>query len=178
MIWRVIKNFVEQWKALLEKKLAIVGAPPKLTKDMPVYKWIEQFSQYLGSVIGVHNAPFTYLIRPEILPPAILAPCEVNQPYSEEYELIEQEMKHCVRHDHTLAKLDNSKLFQLLEKSVQGHDVSATIAPFKRKEDGRGAFLAIRSQHAGKAVWDRVIKDSNSRLQTTTWSGTTSTTLL
>ena len=177
MMWPVIKNFVEQWKALMEKKKAIVGAPPKLSKDMQVYKWLEQFSQYLGSVIGVRNAPFTYLIRPDVLP-AILAPREADQPYSEEYDSIEQEMKNRVRHDHTLAKSDNSKLFQMIEKSVQGHDVSATIAPYKRKEDGRGAFLAIKSQHAGKAVWDRVVREANSRLQTQTWSGLTSTTLL
>ncbi len=29
----VIKNFVEQWKALMEKKKADIGLPPKLTKD-------------------------------------------------------------------------------------------------------------------------------------------------
>ena len=176
MMWPVIKNFVEQWKALLEKKVAHVGAPPKLTKDMAVYKWIEQFNQYLGTVIGVRNAPYTYLTRQDILPPAILGPRAVDQPYSAEYESIEHEMKHRVRHDHTLGRSDNSKLFHLIEKSVQGHDVGATIAPFKRTEDGRGAFLAIKSQHAGKAVWDRVVKESNTRLQTGTWSGNTSTT--
>jgi hypothetical protein len=178
MMWPVIKNFVEQYKALMEKKRAEVGGPPRLTKDKLVYKWLEEFSQYLSSIIGVRNAPYTYLTRPEAAPPAILGPRALDQPYSEEYTSIEQEMRNRVTHDHTLGRSDNSKLFQLIEKSVQGHDVSATIAPFKRTEDGRAAFLAIKSQHAGKAVWDRVVRESNSRLQTGTWSGTTSTTLL
>jgi hypothetical protein len=33
LFWPVIKNLVEQWKALMEKKKADVGLPPKLTKD-------------------------------------------------------------------------------------------------------------------------------------------------
>ena len=47
MMWPVIKNFVEQWKALMEKKKADIGSPPKLTKDKLVYKWLEQLNQYL-----------------------------------------------------------------------------------------------------------------------------------
>jgi hypothetical protein len=69
-------------------------------------------------------------------------------------------------------------LFQLIESSVQGHNVAETIAPFKRGLDGRGAFLAIKDQHAGRAIWDRNVKEANLRLQTGTWTGTTGTTLL
>jgi hypothetical protein len=47
MMWPVIKNFVEQWKALMEKKKADIGLPPELTKDKLVYKWLEQLNQYL-----------------------------------------------------------------------------------------------------------------------------------
>ena len=41
LLWPVVKNFVEQWKALLEKKDADFGQPPRLTKDKLVYKWLE-----------------------------------------------------------------------------------------------------------------------------------------
>ena len=93
MMWPVIKNFVEQWKALMEKKKADIGLPPKLTKDKLVYKWLEQLNQYLADVIGVCNAPFTYLTRTDAQPPAILAARVVNQPYSVDYELIKHELK-------------------------------------------------------------------------------------
>ncbi len=33
LLWPVFKSFVEQWKALLEKKKEDVGQAPKLTKD-------------------------------------------------------------------------------------------------------------------------------------------------
>jgi len=177
MQWPVIKNFVEQWKALKEKKKADIGIPPKLTKDKQIYKWLEQMNQYLSTYFGVRDAPYTYLTRPDVLPPAVHGPRVIDQPYSEEYTSIEQEMTARVSHDHTLGRSDNATLFQLIEKSVQGHIAAETIAPFKRTQDGRGAFMAIKDQYAGKAVWDRNVKEANARLQTVTWSGNTSQTL-
>ena len=32
MAWPVIKRFLEQWKALMERKKAEIGVPPKITK--------------------------------------------------------------------------------------------------------------------------------------------------
>lgn len=178
LMWPVIKNFVEQWEALMEKKTATIGEPPRLSKDKVVHKWLEQFNQYLADKIGARNAPFTYLTRPDAQPPAHLATRAPDQPYSLIYESIEQELKFRVTHDHTLGKSDNNSLFQLIDRAVAGHDVSATVAPFRRKQDGRGAYLAIVTQHAGKSVWDRSVKDAMAVLQTRTWSGTTSVTLL
>ena len=178
LLWPVIKNFVEQWEALMEKKKATIGDPPRLSKDKIVHKWLEQFNQHLADKIGARNAPLTYLTRPEALPPAILAARAVDQPFSTDYESIEQELKFCVKHDHTLGKSDNNTLYQLIDRAVAGHDVSATVAPFRRKQDGRGAYLAIVTQHAGKSVWDRVVKDAMAVLQTRTWTSTASVTLL
>jgi len=178
MMWPVIETFVEQWKALMEKKKADIGLPSKLTKDKLVYKWFEQLNQYLADVIGVRNAPFTNLTRTDTQPPTILAARVVNQPYSVDYESIEHELNFCVSHNHTLSKLDNSVLFQIIDRAVAGHDVSATIAPFHCTHDGQGAYLAILTQHAGKSVWDQVVRDAMLVLQTRTWSGTTSITLL
>ena len=132
----------------------------------------------MGDKIGARNAPFTYLTRPEAQPPAILVAHAVNQPYLVDYESIEQELKFCVAHNHTLGKLDNNALYQLIDRAVAGHDVSATVAPFCCKQDGRGAYLAIVTQHASKSVWDCVVKDAMAVLQGRTWSGTTSVTLL
>ena len=176
LFWPVVKSFVEQWKALLEKKKADVGQPPKLTKDKLIYKWLESFEQYLSDKIGVRNAPLTYLTRPTVAAPALLAR-EPDEPFSSNFASIEEELKNCVRHSHNLYKADNNALFQMLDRSTSGHDVGATIAPFRRTQDGRGAILAIKGQHAGRHVWDKLVKDANIVLQTRTWTGTTSITL-
>ena len=44
MAWPVIKRFLEQWKALMERKKAEIGTPPKITKNQVVHKWIDSFT--------------------------------------------------------------------------------------------------------------------------------------
>ena len=149
LFWPVIKNLVEQWKALMKKKKADVGQPPKLTKDKLVYKWLEQFQQYLSDKIGVRNYPFTYLTCPSKYPLAVFGPCAVDQPYSMEYKLIEHKLQLCMLHALNLFQADNTALFQVIDCVVVGRDVLATIALFCCTQNGRGAFMAIVAQHAG-----------------------------
>ena len=91
---------------------------------------------------------------------------------------IEDKLRFCLLHVHNLYQPDNNALYQMVERATTGHDVGATISPFHRAHDGRGAILAIISQHAGRHVWDKIVKEANSMLQTRTWTGTTSITLL
>jgi hypothetical protein len=61
--------------------------------------------------------------------------------------------------------VDNGLTFDMIEMSVRGHDVAATIAPFCHGQDGRGVFLALQSQHAGKAIYDQLVKDAENILK-------------
>jgi hypothetical protein len=81
-------------------------------------------------------------------------------------------------HNHPLYKVDNGLTFNMIEGTVRGHDVAATIAPFRRTWDGRRALLALQSQHAGKAINDQLVKDAENILKNRTWSGATSVTLI
>jgi hypothetical protein len=63
MLWIVIKQFLEQWKALMERKKADHGPPPKLTKNQAVHKWVDLFILYLSQMVGVRNAPLDYIVR-------------------------------------------------------------------------------------------------------------------
>jgi hypothetical protein len=62
--------------------------------------------------------------------------------------------------------VDNGAVFELIETAVQGIAVAASIAPFCREQNGRNAFIAIRAQHAGKDVWDKLVKEAETILQT------------
>ena len=142
-LWPVYKNFVEQWKALMEKKGADVGQPPRFTKDKLVYKWLESFQQHLSEKIGVRNAPLTYLIRPTIAALAAMLQRAALQPFSLNYLSVEEELKFCITHTHNLFRADNRALFHLIDRAVIGHVVSATIAPYQRSQNGRAAYNAI-----------------------------------
>jgi hypothetical protein len=80
---------------------------------------------------------------------------------------IEGDLTACMTHNHPLYKVDN----------VRGHDVAATIAPFRRAQDGRGALLALKSQHAGKAIYNQLVKEAENLLKNRQWCGATSITL-
>ena len=57
-------------------------------------------------------------------------------------------------------------------------DMMFQLQLLQRSQNGRAAYFAIVNQHAGRHVWDKNVKDAMDVLQTRTWSGTTSITLL
>ena len=128
---------------------------PKLTKDKQVYKWLESIQQHLSEKIGVRMAPLTYLTRPDVAVPAVMLPRMIGKPFTENYDSIEEEMQFRTSHTNNLFKSDNNALFQMLDRATSGHTVNTTIAPFRRAQNGRGAFLAIVDQHAGRHVYDK-----------------------
>ena len=62
MSWLVIKCFLEQQKALMEREKADHGQPPKLTKNHAVHKWVDSFVPHLSQKVGVCNAPLDYIV--------------------------------------------------------------------------------------------------------------------
>ena len=54
-------------------------------------------------------------------------------------------MVQCYYHGHTLYATDNSSVYDLLETDLRGTKYHVTIAPFKLKRDGGGAYLALKS---------------------------------
>jgi hypothetical protein len=177
MMWLVIKRFLDQWKALMEFKKEDHGLAPKLTKSCPAYKWLESFHLHLGKKVGVCNAPLSYVVRAVADVPAIAPPCQAGEPHSEVNESIEGNMAARMLHTHALYKIDNGLVFDLVENAVCGSDFASTIAPFCKTLNGRSAMNALKTQHAGKAIWDRLVKEADHILSNKIWSGNTPTTL-
>ncbi len=100
-----------------------------------------------------------------------------GDPHSVETGSIEQDLTAPMTHNHPLYKVDNGLVFDTIKIAVRGHDVAATIAPFRCARDGRGALLALKSQHAVKAIYDQLVKEAENVLKNRQWSGTTSITL-
>jgi hypothetical protein len=48
-------------------------------------------------------------------------------------------------HAHPFFKVDNGAVFELIEMAVQGPAVAASIAPFRCEQNGRNAFIAIKT---------------------------------
>jgi hypothetical protein len=86
-------------------------------------------------------------------------------------------MEMCLDHDHPVYDDDNHAIFDMLHDSLQGTTFGATINPYKKKKDGRKAWLALLNQHAGQDHWDAEVKRENSFLTSHIWKGNGNVTL-
>lgn len=95
----VIKNFAEQWKALLvNRKAGDKPKVPKISKTLTVIKWTEPFTDFLHRIIRVRMIPLAYVAHSDVLAvPNIPPPLDTNRPHSVEHCSVEQEMiERCV----------------------------------------------------------------------------------
>ena len=74
-------------------------------------------------------------------------------------------------HTHALFRDDNSVVYYHLEEATRGTSYAASIKPFQRGKDGRGAWKALTSQYAGKDKWKAEIKCQEKLLHTRIWKG-------
>ena len=170
--WPTLKSFSTQMDALED-----TVAPPDITPmkaTMKMTKFLEYFDLHCNMVIGKRGCPIKYVFRDLELPPAVGPVFLPNQPHSDEHGSVEGEMIARLTFDHPLYRNDSSQVYTLLSQALQGTKYHATIARYKGvngRQDGRSAYMALKSQHAGQAVWEAEIKSSDDFLKTRKWNG-------
>ena len=167
----VMKNFEIQWKALKAKKDEDTPDVPKITKALLIIKWTEAFQDFLNRVIGVRTIPLYYVIRAVVEVPPTAPALENNQPHSAEHGSVEAELMARASHKHALFRDDNASVYHYLEEATRTTPYAASIKPYQRKKDGRGAWEALTSQYAGKDKWEAEIKKQEQVLFTRVWKG-------
>jgi hypothetical protein len=171
-----MKNFEIQWKALEDKKNGDEPEVPKITKALPIIKWTEAFRDYLHRMIGQRTIPLAYVIRPVVAVPPI-GGIAGGAPHSAEHEAIEIELTARASHTHPLYREDNSTVYYKLEEATRTISYAASIKPFQRTKNGRGAWMALSNQYAGKDKWEAEIKRHEQLLHTKLWKGRSNFTL-
>jgi hypothetical protein len=173
----VIKNFIEQWKALKDRKKGDIPEVPKITKALPIIKWTQAFADFLHRVIGVRTIPLAYVIREDVVVPAEAPALLAGQPHSREHGSVEAELVARARHNHALYRDDNANVYYKLEEATRSTPYAASIKPFQRNKDGRGAFQALTNQYAGQDKWEQELKKQDDLLHTQEWRGQSNYTL-
>jgi hypothetical protein len=166
-----LKSFELQWKSLKERKDNDQPDVPKLTKNLKIIAWSEAFTDFLARVIGVRNAPLTYVIRPEVDVPAEAPPLIARHPHSAEHASVEGELIARLSHASPVFRDDNHAVYHFLEEATRGTVYGKTLKPFTRSKNGREAYLSVISQHAGEDKWNKELKAQESFLQTRLWKG-------
>ena len=166
---QVMSSFEIQWRALQNRKDGGDPDVPTITKALPIIKWTEVFQDFLHRVIGARMIPLAYVVRidPHVPGPApTLAP---NQPHSTEHGSVEGELIARASHTHARFRDDNSVVYYHLEEATRGTSYAASIKPFQKAKDGKGAWKALTSQYASKDRWEAEIKRQEQLLHTRIW---------
>jgi flagellar hook-basal body complex protein FliE len=172
MAWtNTLKNFAEHWVALCDRKKEDDPEVPKITQKLAVTKWSESFEDYLHRVIGIRTIPLAYVIRKDEDAPAVVPPLVQHQPYSADHGSVEAELIARATHTHAHFRDDNAKVYYLLEEATRTTSYAASIKPFQRRKDGRGAWKAIVDQYAGEDKWRAELKKQDDLLHTRKWKG-------
>ena len=88
----MMKNFDIQWTALIEKKGDDSPETPKISKALPVIKWMEAIQDFLYRKIGNRNILWAYVTHDVLNPPDTTPPLAPGQPHSLEHRSVEAEL--------------------------------------------------------------------------------------
>jgi len=167
----VVQNFAEQWKALKERRKDEEPEVPKISKTLSVIKWTEAFNDYLHRKIGVRCIPLAYVTRETVAVPADAPPLAPSMPHSTQFASVEGDLVARASHGHPLYREDNASIYYDLEEATRSTSYAASIKPYQRTKNGRGAWLSIVSQYAGQDKWLAEIKKTDDLLHNRTWKG-------
>ena len=128
-VTNTLKYFDMQWASLRERQ-SVSPDVPKITRSLPVMQWSESIQDFWGTVIGIRNAPLTYVIRTLAAVPAAAPALVANRPFSLDHGSVEGELIARLSHDHPTFQDDNASCYMHLEEATRG-TVLATTAWMK-----------------------------------------------
>ena len=167
----VMRRFGTLWENLIVRKNEVQAPTPKITKELPILKWVEPFKDHLCRCIGGRIIPLIYVVRTYVTVTGICPPLAMDQPFSEEHGSIDEDLIARASHEDGLFPQCNSDVYYKMEEATRGTIYADSIKPFQRKKDGRGAFLTVVSQYAGKDKWEAILKTASTLLITRKWKG-------
>ena len=129
-------------------------------KDKKVIKWVPLFEDAMSRTFGA-KGPLRYVIRQsEAVPNEDLDPLLVHSHHGESGSLLEELVRR-LPHTGPTFRDDNKTVFMAISKAVQGTSVESTIKSFSRAKNGRGAFFALITNHAGDVKYRSIVKARN-----------------
>ena len=169
----VLKAFKEDHEAYVLLKKQDEPKYPAVNdkdKEKKIIKWMPLFEDALSRTFG-SKGPLIYVLRDD----ATVAseaddPLDTNAHYGKSGSMIEELIQR-LPHTGSIYKDDNKTVYMMISKSVAGTSVESTIKSFSRRKDGRAAYLALVSNHAGDEKYRAIVKSRMNMLQNVKWNG-------
>ena len=169
----VLSNFKADHDAyVLLKKQTSPETPLVNDKDKEkrIIRWVPLFEDALSRTFG-SKGPLVYVIRDNAeVPDVDDDPLDPNAHFGRSGSLLEELIVR-LPHSGPIFKDDNKTVYMMIAKAVAGTSVESTIKSFSRRKDGRGAFNALVSNHAGDTKYRAIVKARNNLLQNIKWNG-------
>lgn len=169
----ILSTFKTDYEAygLLRKQDA--PAPPKVNdkdREKKVIKWAPLFADTLSRTFG-SKGPLLYIIREDAnVPNEEADPLLPNCHFGTSGSLLEELVRR-LPHNGPIYQDDNKTVFMMISTAVTGTSVESTIKSFSRTKDGRGAYQALISNHAGETKYRSIVKARMNLLQNIKWNG-------
>ena len=168
----VLRDFYTEWEAIKQQSKEDKPTVPSLSKNMTPVKWIESFKDCLYRTNGVRNCPIAYVIRETVdVPDEETQPLLNGKAFSQDAGSVLQELLNRYAHDHPLYRTDNNSTYSLLDEATRGTVYAPTIKPYSRTKNGRSAWEAIISSHAGNDKWEQIEKSQTKFMINHKWNG-------
>ena len=169
----VLKNFKLEWEAFQAVKKEDDPKVPKINDrdgDRKVIRWVPTFLNMLENTHGARG-PLQYVLREDPnVPPEASDPLEPDAYYGASGSLIDELIAR-LPHTGPIYKSDNAAVYMKIEEAARGTSCESTIKAFSRRKDGRGAYLALISNHAGEVKYRAIAKKRQNLLQNIKWTG-------
>ena len=168
----VLRMFYSEWEAIEQLREEDKPEVPVLSKHMTPIRWLESFKDCTSRTFGVRNCPLAYVIRDAVaVPNEVDDPLEPGFAHSATSGSVLNELIRRLNHTDPLFRTDNATVYSMLEVATRNTIYASTIKPFARGKNGREAWNALISSHAGQDKWERMQKDKFKFLMNTKWNG-------
>ena len=161
----------------LKKSIKRSEVPKYMPKSMSIIYYHDLMVEYFSKVCGARGIPLIMCTRKEEVPTPDQSPLIHNRPYSNESGSVVMELINRASFDDPNYVEENSVLLNILEEGFEGSHVYPTLKAFRKRKDGRAAWLAIKSQYMNEDKWRGELKRVEGVVTKRTWKGDGSETL-
>ena len=124
--------------------------PPKLEKVKDVRKTIENLKSYFAQKYGSNDAALSYVIRTEGEVPAVADDYGFGVPSHN------AELERRLKHEGPAYEADNVLVWTIIRHVTHGGPAWPWVQQHARTQDGREAFLSLRTHYLGTAFQNRI----------------------
>ena len=169
----VLRSFYDEYEAIQKMSEETKPDVPILHKNTTPLRWIESFRDCLYRTFGIRGTPLLYVVRDSAqVEPEVDDPLVVNRAYGRSGSVLD-ELIIRLNHTDSLFRKDNAMVYSMLEEATRGGVYASTVKPYNRTKDGRAAWNAMVSSHAGTDKWEQLQKDKMKFIMNTKWTGKT-----